>query len=83
MGRLLRIVQAPHPLAEVVRKAALTLESLASEPQNRTVMLAYETSFAEIALLDARMSDIFARILWELCSRTNFKAGAARGVWGS
>ncbi|XP_024517351.1 armadillo repeat-containing protein LFR isoform X1 [Selaginella moellendorffii] len=82
VGRLLRIVQTPHPLQEVVRKAALTLESLASEPENRSILLAYEHTFAELALTDARTSDMFARILWELSSRTGSKS-SARGVWGS
>ncbi|KAJ7528070.1 hypothetical protein O6H91_16G082300 [Diphasiastrum complanatum] len=82
VGRLLRVIQAPHPVAEVCRKAALTLESLASEPENRTLLLAYEHSFAELALLDTRMSDTFARILWELSSKSNAK-NTARGIWGS
>eukprot|EP00249_Psilotum_nudum_P006935 c20169_g1_i1 orf=230-1501(+) len=83
IGRLVKIIQAPHPLSEVCRKAALTLESLASEPQNKTLLLAYEHTFAELAFFDARLSDIFARILWELSSGSNSKVATARGVWGS
>lgn len=59
----------------------MVLESLVSEPQNRAVLLAYENAFAEILLTDARYSDTFARILYELTSRPS-KISAARGVWG-
>ncbi|KAI5058480.1 hypothetical protein GOP47_0026650 [Adiantum capillus-veneris] len=83
IGRLVKIIQAPHPLSEVCRKAALTLESLASEPQNKSLLLAYEHTFAELAFSDAKLSDTFARILWELSSRSSSKVAAARGVWGS
>lgn len=83
IGRLVRIIQAPHPLSEVCRKAALTLESLASEQQNRSLLLAYEHAFAELSFLDPRLSDTFARILWELSSRSDSKIAMARGVWGS
>ncbi|CAM6008699.1 unnamed protein product [Sphagnum balticum] len=83
IGRLLRVVQTPHAVQEVCRKAALTLESLASEPQNRVLMSSYESMFAELAVTDQRMSDIFARILWELSSGANSKMGSVRGVWGS
>ncbi|BBN19319.1 hypothetical protein MPTK1_8g09650 [Marchantia polymorpha subsp. ruderalis] len=83
VGRLLRVVQAPHPLAEICRKAALTLESLASEPQNRAVLMSHENSFVEIAMTDMRMSDIFARILFEMSSGTNSRVAPVRGVWGS
>eukprot|EP01018_Ginkgo_biloba_P001227 Gb_12706 [translate_table: standard] len=82
IGRLLKIIQSPHPLSEVCRKAALTLESLACEPQNRVQLMAYENTFAEIAFSDARLSDTFARILYELTSRANSKLGTVRGVWG-
>ncbi|KAH9300091.1 hypothetical protein KI387_011674, partial [Taxus chinensis] len=82
IGRLLKIIQSPHPLLEVCRKAALTLENLACEPQNRTQLMAYESTFAEIAFSDARLSDTFARILYELTSKANSKLGTARGVWG-
>lgn len=82
IGRLLKIIQSPHPLSEVCRKAALTIESLACEPQNRAQLLTYENKFAEIAFSDARLSDTFARILYELTSRANSKLGAVRGVWG-
>ena len=77
------MIQAPHPLTEVCRKAALTLESLASELQNKAILLAYEHTFAELAFSDPKLSDTFARILWELSSRSNSKVATARGVWGS
>ncbi|KAL2608771.1 hypothetical protein R1flu_027344 [Riccia fluitans] len=83
VGRLLRVVQTPHPIAETCRKAALTLESLASEPQNRVVLMSHENCFVEIAMADVRMSDIFARILFEMSSGTSSRAAPARGVWGS
>ena len=79
--RLLRVIRAPHPVAEVCRKAAMVLESLVSEPQNRPLLLAHENSFAEIMLSDLRHSDTFARILYELTSRPT-KVSVARGVWG-
>ncbi|KAH7277647.1 hypothetical protein KP509_39G060900 [Ceratopteris richardii] len=83
IGRLVKIIQAPHALSEVCRKAALTLESLSSEPQNKSLLLAYEHTFAELAFSDGKFSDTFARILWELSSRSGSKVSAARGVWGS
>ncbi|KAG0565612.1 hypothetical protein KC19_7G001200 [Ceratodon purpureus] len=84
VGRLLRVVGSgrEHP-QEICRKAALTLESLASEPQNRAVMLSFESPIAELAVVDQRMSDVFARILWELSSGISSKMGSLRGVWGS
>jgi hypothetical protein len=82
--RLLRVLTPGHHLPhDVTRKAALTLESLTSEPQNRAVMLSFESSIAELAVVDQRMSDVFARILWELSSGISSKAGSLRGVWGS
>ncbi|CAM6085119.1 unnamed protein product [Calypogeia fissa] len=81
--RLLRVVQTPHAMTEICRKASLTLESLASEPQNRGILMSYENSFVEVALQDVRMSDIFARILYELSSGTHARAAPIRGVWGS
>ncbi|XP_024384580.1 armadillo repeat-containing protein LFR [Physcomitrium patens] len=84
VARLLRVVgSGNHYPQEVCRKAALTLENLASEPQNRAVMLSYESSIAELAVVDQRMSDVFARILWELSSGISSKMGSLRGVWGS
>ncbi|KAH7522224.1 hypothetical protein FEM48_Zijuj07G0115700 [Ziziphus jujuba var. spinosa] len=82
IDRLLKVIKAPHPVPEVCRKAAMILESLVSEPQNRALLLAYENAFAEILFSDARYSDTFARILYELTSRPNNKVAAARGVWG-
>ncbi|KAL6292112.1 hypothetical protein ACE6H2_000254 [Prunus campanulata] len=82
IDRLLKVIKAPHPVPEVCRKAAMILESLVSEPQNRALLLAYENAFAEILFTDARYSDTFARILYELTSRPNNKVAAARGVWG-
>ncbi|GAV69570.1 hypothetical protein CFOL_v3_13071 [Cephalotus follicularis] len=82
IDRLLKVIKTPHPVPEVCRKAAMILESLVSEPQNRVLLLAYENAFAEILFSDSRYSDTFARVLYELTSRPNNKVGAARGVWG-
>ncbi|KAJ4967660.1 hypothetical protein NE237_014361 [Protea cynaroides] len=82
VDRLLKVIKTPHPVPEVCRKAATILESLVSEPQNRTLLLAYENSFAEILFSDGKHSETFARILYELTSRPNNKMTAARGVWG-
>ncbi|KAG0492888.1 hypothetical protein HPP92_006286 [Vanilla planifolia] len=82
VDRLLKLVRAPHPVPEVCRKAALVLESLVSEPQNRAHLAHHETTFAEILLSEGKYSDTFARILYELTSRPNNKVVAARGVWG-
>lgn len=82
IDRLLKVIKMPHPVQEICRKAAMILESLVSEPQNRALLLAYENAFAEILFLDGRYSDTFARILYELTSRPNNKVAAARGVWG-
>lgn len=82
IDRLLKVIKAPHPVPEVCRKAALILETLVSEPQNRGSLLAYENTFAEILFSDGRHSDTFARILYELTSRPSNKISAARGIWG-
>lgn len=82
IDRLLKVIKTPHPVPEICRKAAMILESLVSEPQNRALLLAYENAFAEILFSDGRYSDTFARILYELTSRPNNKVAAARGVWG-
>ncbi|XP_021897150.1 LOW QUALITY PROTEIN: armadillo repeat-containing protein LFR [Carica papaya] len=82
IDRLLKVIKMPHPVPEVCRKAAMILESLVSEPQNRVLLLAYENAFAEMLFSDGRYSDTFARILYELTSRPNNKVAAARGVWG-
>ncbi|XP_039115273.1 armadillo repeat-containing protein LFR isoform X1 [Dioscorea cayenensis subsp. rotundata] len=82
VDRLLKIVRTPHPVPEVCRKAAMILESLVSEPQNRPALLAHESTFAEILLSDGKYSEIFARILYELTSRPNSKVAITRGVWG-
>ncbi|KDP40261.1 hypothetical protein JCGZ_02259 [Jatropha curcas] len=82
VDRLLKVIKTPHPVPEVCRKAAMILESLVSEPQNRALLLAYENAFAEILFSESRYSDTFARILYELTSRPNNKFTAARGVWG-
>ena len=79
---MLRVIRTPHPVPEVCRKAAMILESLVSEPQNKALLLAYENAFAEILFSDTRYSDTFARILYELTSRPSNKFTAARGVWG-
>ncbi|XP_020107225.1 armadillo repeat-containing protein LFR isoform X1 [Ananas comosus] len=82
VDRLFKVVRAPHPVPEICRKAALVLESLVSEPQNRPLLLAHESTFAEILMSDGKHADTFARILYELTSRPNNKATTARGVWG-
>ncbi|PKA54515.1 hypothetical protein AXF42_Ash000350 [Apostasia shenzhenica] len=82
VDRLLKLVRAPHPVPEVCRKAALVLESLVSEPQNRPHLAHHESTFAEILLSDGRYSDTFARILYELTSRPSNKVVPTRGVWG-
>ncbi|XP_010274240.1 PREDICTED: armadillo repeat-containing protein LFR-like [Nelumbo nucifera] len=82
VDRLLKVIKTPHPVPEVCRKAAMILESLVSEPQNRAHLLAYENAFAEILFSDGRYSDTFARILYELTSRPNNKVAMARGAWG-
>ena len=82
IDRLLKVIKTPHPVPEVCRKAALILETLASEPQNRGALLAYENAFVEILCSDGRQSDTFARILYELTSRPSNKVSAARGIWG-
>ncbi|XP_054820215.1 armadillo repeat-containing protein LFR [Prosopis cineraria] len=82
IDRLLKVIKAPHPIPEVCRKAAMILESLVSEPQNRTLLLAYENAFAEVLFTDGRFSDTFARILYELTSRPSNKIASARGIWG-
>ncbi|GLT78646.1 hypothetical protein SLA2020_501750 [Shorea laevis] len=82
IDRLLKVIKGPHPLPEVCRKAAMILEHLASDPQNRTSLLAYENAFAELLFSDGRHSDTFARILYELTSKPNNKMAAARGIWG-
>lgn len=87
VDRLLKIVKAPHPVPEVCKKAAMILESLVSEPQNRNALLAHESAFVEILFSDGKdqtksqLLDIFARILYELTSRPN-KVTTARGIWG-
>ncbi|KVH91278.1 armadillo repeat-containing protein LFR [Cynara cardunculus var. scolymus] len=82
VDRLLKVIKAPHPVPEVCRKAAMILESLVSEPQNRPLLLAYENAFAEILFSDGKYSDTFARILFELTSKPNSKVATARGIWG-
>ncbi|XP_057428624.1 armadillo repeat-containing protein LFR [Lotus japonicus] len=82
IDRLLKVIKTPHPVPEVCRKAAMILESLVSEPQNRTLLLAYENAFAEILFTEGRYSDTFARILYELTSRPSNKVATARGIWG-
>ncbi|KAF4352743.1 hypothetical protein CsatB_026312 [Cannabis sativa] len=81
IDRLLKVIKTPHPIPEICRKASMILESLVSEPQNRPLLLAFENAFAEILFTDARYSDTFARILYELTARPN-RVASARGVWG-
>lgn len=82
VDRLLKIIRTPHPVPEVCRKAALVLESLVSEPQNRALLLAYENAFVEVLLSEGRHSDTFSRILYVLTSRHNSKAATTPAVWG-
>ncbi|KAK1270404.1 hypothetical protein QJS04_geneDACA007458 [Acorus gramineus] len=82
VDRLLKVVKAPHPVPEVCRKAAMILESLVSEPQNKAMLLAYEHAFAEIVLTDGKHSETFARILYELTARPTNKPVTTRGIWG-
>lgn len=82
VDRLLKIIRAPHPVPEVCRKAAMILENLVSEPQNKPVLLVYENAFAEMLFWDGKYSDTFARILYELTSRPSNRIASARGIWG-
>lgn len=82
VDRLLKIIKAPHPVPEVCRKAAMILENLVSEPQNKPVLLVYENAFAEMLFWDSKYSDTFARILYELTSRPSNRIASARGIWG-
>ncbi|XP_022875150.1 armadillo repeat-containing protein LFR [Olea europaea var. sylvestris] len=82
VDRLMKVIKTPHPVPEVCRKAALILENLVSEPQNKPLLLAYENAFAEMLFTETRYSDTFARILYELTSRPSNKVASARGIWG-
>nr|GMD70009.1 armadillo repeat-containing protein LFR-like [Ipomoea batatas] len=82
IDRLLKVIKSPHPVPEICRKAALVLESLVSEPQNKTLLLVYENAFAEMLFGESKYSDIFARILYELTSRPSNKMAPPRGIWG-
>ncbi|CAH9145786.1 unnamed protein product [Cuscuta epithymum] len=82
IDRLLKVIKSPHPVPEICRKAALVLESLVSEPQNKNVLLGYENAFTEMLFGDSKYSDIFARILHELTSRPSNKVTTPRGIWG-
>ncbi|KAK4478137.1 hypothetical protein RD792_017416 [Penstemon davidsonii] len=82
VDRLLKVIKTPHPVPEVCRKAALILENLVLEPQNKPLLLAYENAFAEMLFSDTRYTDTFARILYELTSRPSNKVASARGIWG-
>ncbi|XP_013697855.1 armadillo repeat-containing protein LFR isoform X1 [Brassica napus] len=82
IDRLLKVIKTPHPVPEVCRKAAMILENLVSEPQNRGFLLAYENAFAELLFQDGKYSDSFARILYELTARSNSRVASARGIWG-
>ncbi|CAA7012838.1 unnamed protein product [Microthlaspi erraticum] len=82
VDRLLKVIKTPHPVPEVCRKAAMVLENLVSEPQNRGLLLAYENAFVELLFQDGKFSDSFARILYELTARSNSRVASARGIWG-
>ncbi|CAM0945458.1 unnamed protein product [Alopecurus aequalis] len=83
VDRLLKIVKAPHPVTEVCRKAAVILESLVSEPQNRMHLLVHENTFAEILTSEGKYSDTFARILYELTARPSNKVTSGQAIWGN
>nr|GMD87818.1 armadillo repeat-containing protein LFR-like [Ipomoea batatas] len=76
IDRLLKVIKSPHPVPEICRKAALVLESLVSEPQNKTLLLVYENAFAEMLFGESKYSDIFARILYELTSHPTLDSPA-------
>ncbi|KAL6571459.1 hypothetical protein OROHE_003102 [Orobanche hederae] len=82
VDRLLKVIRTPHPVAEVCRKAALILENLVMEPQNKPLMVAYENVFADMLFSESRYADTFARILHELTYRPSNKIALARGIWG-
>lgn len=82
VDRLLKVIKTPHPVPEVCRKAALILENLVLEPQNKPHLLAYENAFAEMLFSETRYADTFARILHELTSRPSNKVASVRGIWG-
>ncbi|XP_010511985.1 PREDICTED: armadillo repeat-containing protein LFR [Camelina sativa] len=82
VDRLLKVIKTPHPVPEVCRKAAMILENLVSEPQNRGLLLAYENAFAELLFQEGKYSDSFARILYELTARSNSRVASAKGIWG-
>ncbi|PIN16607.1 hypothetical protein CDL12_10739 [Handroanthus impetiginosus] len=82
VDRLLKVIKTPHAVPEICRKAALILENLVLEPQNKPMLLAYENAFADMLFSETRYTDTFARILYELTSRPNNKVASARGIWG-
>ncbi|KAJ3696996.1 hypothetical protein LUZ61_000701 [Rhynchospora tenuis] len=82
VDRLIKIVRV-HTVPEVCRKAAMILESLVSESQNRQMLMAHETTFVEILMADGKYSETFARILYELTAKPNSKMSSARAVWGN
>ncbi|KAK6161463.1 hypothetical protein DH2020_004844 [Rehmannia glutinosa] len=82
VDRLLKVIKTAHPVPEICRKAALILENLVSEPQNKPLLLAYENAFADMLFSETRYADAFARILYELTSRPSNKVASARGIWG-
>ncbi|KAL3634493.1 hypothetical protein CASFOL_021547 [Castilleja foliolosa] len=82
VDRLMKVIRMPHPVSEVCRKAALILENLVMEPQNKPLLLAYENAFADMLFSESKYADTFARILHELSSRPSHKIASARGIWG-
>eukprot|EP00850_Spirogloea_muscicola_P020214 SM000209S06393 [mRNA] locus=s209:169036:171609:- [translate_table: standard] len=81
LQRLLGIIRAPHPFIDVCRKAALTLENIASEPRNRDIMLMHEQTLLDLALSNARVAESAARTLWKLSSDANARGGLVRNLW--
>ncbi|KAI4984297.1 hypothetical protein ZWY2020_055257 [Hordeum vulgare] len=82
VDRLLKIIKAPHPVSEVCRKAAVILESLVSEPQNRMHLMVHDNNFAEILTSEGN-ADTFARILYELTARPSNKVTSGQAIWGN
>lgn len=73
----------PHHSLEVSRKAALSLESLSRDPRNRVRMLQYEAQVANIAMGDTRLTDVAAKILFDLTSDVSAQRAPVQSIWGN
>jgi hypothetical protein len=73
----------PHHSMEVSRKAALSLEGLSRDPRNRVKMLQYEAQIANIAMGDSRLSDVAAKILFDLTSDVSAQRAPVQSVWSN